>query len=192
MTRNSRCFSCLSLYCKLFSQNDTFWLNSNMYVGGIPKKPEMIYKKLCIYSYRFKLQSPSKYSLFDDIQLLRCSSRCSKQFLNSSILVPYLVLLPFFVWPLLPHQQNVSFWWLLSSGEIKKIVARGKTEWIRRVRLRGHAVCGQKLLNIQRCGGRCACKSAVMKWANELKESSKKFTESESSLSHHQLIHWFR
>ena len=38
--------------------------------GGIPRKPG-IYKKLCIYSYMFKLQSPSKYSPFDAIRLLR-------------------------------------------------------------------------------------------------------------------------
>ena len=35
------------------------------------KKMEFIYKKLCIYSYMFKLQSPSKYSPFDAIHLLR-------------------------------------------------------------------------------------------------------------------------
>ena len=33
--------------------------------GGTPKNPECIYKKLHIYSYMFKLQSPSKYSPFD-------------------------------------------------------------------------------------------------------------------------------
>ena len=32
---------------------------------------EFIYKKLCIYSYMFKLQLPSKYSPFDAIHLLR-------------------------------------------------------------------------------------------------------------------------
>ena len=38
--------------------------------GGPPKTPEFIYKKLCIYSYTFKLQSPSKYSPFDAIDLV--------------------------------------------------------------------------------------------------------------------------
>ena len=33
---------------------------------------------------------------------------------------------------------------------------------------------GQKMLNIQHGVGRCACKSPIMKWANALKESSKK------------------
>ena len=35
---------------------------------GDPKK-QFIYKKVCIYSYMFKLQSPSKCSPFDAIQL---------------------------------------------------------------------------------------------------------------------------
>ena len=37
----------------------------------------------------FKLQSPSKYSPFDIKYLLRHFSHCSKQFLNSSILMPF-------------------------------------------------------------------------------------------------------
>ena len=40
----------------------------------------------------------------------------------------------------------------------------------------GHAVFGQKLLNIQSGVGRYACKSPIMKWANLLKESSKKIS----------------
>ena len=42
-----------------------------IYTRGTPKKLEFFYKKLCIYSYMFKLQSPSKYSRFDAIHLLR-------------------------------------------------------------------------------------------------------------------------
>ena len=41
-----------------------------MYEGD-PKNLEFIYKKLCIYSYMFKLQLPSEYSPFDAIYLLR-------------------------------------------------------------------------------------------------------------------------
>ena len=37
---------------------------------GDPPNPEFNYKKLCIYSYMFKLQSSSKYSPLDAIQLL--------------------------------------------------------------------------------------------------------------------------
>ena len=38
---------------------------------GDPYKMEFIYKKLCMYSYMFKLESPSKYSPFDAIHLLK-------------------------------------------------------------------------------------------------------------------------
>ena len=89
-------------------------------------------------------------------------SSAQKQFLNSSIWC-LLVLVPFFVAPL-PHQQNVSLWGLFSSGETK--MARDEIGWIGRV---GQAAFGQKLLNTQRCVGRCACKSPIMKWANSLK-----------------------
>ena len=54
----------------------------SMFEGG-PKKTEFIYKKLCIYSYIFKLQSPSKYSPFDAIHLSKCFFHCSKRLLNS-------------------------------------------------------------------------------------------------------------
>ena len=37
----------------------------------------------------FKLQSPLKYSWFDVMHLLRCFSHCSKQLLNSLILMPF-------------------------------------------------------------------------------------------------------
>ena len=48
----------------------------------------------------------------------------------------------------------------------------------------GDVLFGQKLLNTQHSVGRCAHKSPIMKWANALKESSKKFTEVERSLSY--------
>ena len=57
-----------------------------------PKKnpTEFIYKNLCIYSYMFKLQSPSRDSLFDAIHLLRpLPPTAQKQFLNFQILMPF-------------------------------------------------------------------------------------------------------
>ena len=57
-------------------------------VKGDPKV-EFIYKKLCIYSYMFKLQSPSNYSPFDATHLSKCFFHCSKQFLNLLILMPF-------------------------------------------------------------------------------------------------------
>ena len=44
-------------------------------------------------------------------------------------------------------------------------------------------VFGEKLLNTQHGVGKCTCKSPIMKWANTLEESSKKFTEAMRSLS---------
>ena len=50
------------------------------------EKTEFIYTNLCIYSYMFKLKSPSEYSPFDAIHLIRTFfSITQKQFLNSSI-----------------------------------------------------------------------------------------------------------
>ena len=53
---------------------------------GDPPKPEFIYKKLCIYSYMFKLQSPSKYSPLEAIL---------KTVFNSLILMPFSASAPF-------------------------------------------------------------------------------------------------
>ena len=41
---------------------------------------EFVYKKLCIYSYMFKLPSPSKNFPFDAIHLLRQFFHCSNVF----------------------------------------------------------------------------------------------------------------
>ena len=66
--------------------------------------------------------------------------------------------------------------------------------WIERV---GHRWV--LLISLKNCWtfkggvGRCARKSPIMEWANVLKESSKKFTEAECSLSQQrQLAHWCR
>ena len=85
------------------------------------------------------------------------------------------MLLPFFVSPL-PHQQNISLWGLFSSRKTTttKKVTQGEIRWIGRVGYGGHAILGQKLLNTQHGVGRCAPKSPIMRWANMLKESSKK------------------
>ena len=120
----------------------------------------------------FKLQSPSKYSPLDAIHLSRCFSHCSKQFLNSLILMPFRAsavfcftastradcfsLRNFFIW-----RNKKSCW--------------GEIGWIRTVGHVGHVGCfGQKLLNTRHGVGSCACHSLIVKWANVLKESSKK------------------
>ena len=93
----------------------------------------------------------------------------------------------------LPHPQNISHWGLFSPRETnKQKVAWGKIGCIRRVGHGGHSVFGLKMLNTQKSVGRCAPKSPKMKWTNALKESWKKFTEAELSLSkHHNNASWY-
>ena len=110
------------IYCNVVS---TMWKKS-IQVGT--QNPEFIYKKLCIYSYIFEFQWPSKCSLFDAIHLWRHFFYCSEQLWNSSILVP-LGLLLFFVSPFL-HQQNVSLWGLLSSRETNKQKSCWWPDWV--------------------------------------------------------------
>ena len=166
---------------------------SHMYERGLSQKtPEFIYKRLCIYSYMFKPQSPSKNSPFVLIHLLRFFPLLKTVFWTCQLWC-LLVLLLFFVLPL-PHGQKVSLWGLFSSEEIKKKVTWGETEWIGSVQHRGHAVLGQRLLNTQYDVGRCACKSSIMKWAialRELKKKKKNHTEAQLSLSQQcQLVRW--
>ena len=138
-----------------------------------------------------KLQSPSKYSPFDAIHLLRCFFHCSKQFLNSSILMPFSVS-AIFCFTSSTSAKHCPLRTFFHSGKQQKKVPLGKNRWIGRVGYGGHAVFGQKLVNIQCSLGRCSCKSHIMKW-KVLKKFSKNFTEAKRSLSQqHQLVHWYR
>ena len=96
---------------------------------GAPKK-DKVYKKLCFYSYMFKVQSPSKYSLFDAIHIPRLFSTV-QTVLNSSILTPFSASAIFF--SPLPHQQNVSLRGILSSRETKKKFLGSKIKWLGRL-----------------------------------------------------------
>ena len=169
----------------------TCMCNTYIYTWGDPKTPKFIYKKLCIYSHMFKLQSPSKYSPSDAMHLSRHCFHCSEQFLNSSFWMSYAVS-AIFVSPL-PYGQNISLWGLFQLEERKRKVTLGEIEWIERVGHVGLAVFGQKLMNTQHSVTRCACKSPIMRCANVLKESSEKCTKGERSLSQWlQLTHWCR
>ena len=95
--------------------------NGDISEGG-PKRPSWnLFIKLCIYSYMFKLQSPSEYSPLDAIHLSRCFFSTAQNRFWTHLLWCLLVLLPFFGWFVspLPHQQNVSLGGLFSSGETK-------------------------------------------------------------------------
>ena len=141
----------------------------------------------------FKLQSPSQDSPFDAIHLLRYFFHCSKLFLNSLILMSFSVL-AIFLFYLFHMGKMFPFEDFFMAGGGGRGINRSHSGWRGRVGYGGHAVFSQKLQNTQRGVGRCTCKSPIMKWANMLKESSKKkITEVERSLSQqHQLVHSYR
>ena len=124
-----------------------------------------LFTKMCIYYYMCKLQSPSKYSPFDAIHLSRLFFIAQNCFWTHWFWY-LLVLLLFFVLPL-PHQQNIYIWGLCSRWDQVNRKGGAWESW--------HF--WSKLLNSQHSVGRCRYKSPIMKWANVLKESSKKFTE---------------
>ena len=66
-------------------------------------------------------------------------------------------------------------------GETKKVAC---DQVNRRVGHVSHPIFGQKLLNTQCSVGRCAHKSPIKKWANALKESSKKNSLKPNAASH--------
>ena len=142
-----------------------------------------------MYSYMFKLQSPSKYSPFDAIDLLKHFFHCLKQFLDLSILMPFSDSVTFCFTSSISEKQFPLRTFFIQGN--KKKVAQGEIKWMERVEHGGHNVFGQKWMNTEHDMGRCTCKSLIMKWANALKESSKKkFTEAGCSLSpQHQLVH---
>ena len=72
-------------------------------------------------------------------------------------------------------------------------VAQCEIQWIRRVGHRGHAIFGQKLLNVLHGVGRCTCKSPSWNGQTHWNGLQKKFTDTKCSLSqHYQLVHWYR
>ena len=133
----------------------------------------------------FKLQSPSKYSPFDTVHLLRCFFHCSKQFLNLSILMSFSASAVFCFASSTSAKHSPLMTFFIQGNKQKK-VTWSEIGWIGRVGHRVMLIFGQKLLNIQ---WRCACKSPIMTWANVL-SLQKKFTEAEHSLSQQcQLVH---
>ena len=135
---------------------------------GTQKTPVFI--KNCIFSYAFKLQSPSKHS-FDAIYLLRHFFHCSKQFLNLLILMPFSTSAVFYFTSSTPTKCFPLRTFFIQGN--KKKCHSCEIGWIGRVGHGDHAGFGQKLLNTQFVEGRCTSKSLIMKWANTLKESSK-------------------
>ena len=100
---------------------------ANVFLNIMGNTKKQFIKKLYIYSYVFKLLSPSKYSLFDSIDLSRHFFTTQNSFWTRRCWC-LLVLLSFFVSPL-PHGQNISLWGLFSSRETKKHIVQGKIGW---------------------------------------------------------------
>ena len=139
--------------------------------GVTEKSPEVSYLKMCVYSYMFKLQSPWKYSPFDAIHKSRLFSTAQSHFWTNQFWC-LLVLLPF-CFTSSTSAKHFPFEDFSHPGKQKQITW-SEIRWTGRVGHGGQAVFGQKLLNTW-CGvGRCDHKSPTRKWANKLKESSKK------------------
>ena len=137
---------------------------------------EFIYKKLYTYSYLFQLQSPSKYSPFDAIHLLRSFFHCSKQFLNLSILVPFSASAIF----CFTYSTSAKHFPLRTSRETQ---SHSGWDWVNREGgVEGSCCFGSKTDEHSVQWGMCACKSPIMKWANALKESSKQIHWSQMQL----------
>ena len=121
---------------------------------------------------------------------LRHFSHCSKQFLHSSILMPFSASATFcFTSCTLAKCFPLRTFFILGN----KKVARGEIRWIGRVGPRGHVVFGQNCwtLTVVWAGALVNCPSwnGQTHWKNFLK----KFTEAECSfLQQGQQMHWSR
>ena len=157
----SQPWHCPSAFCSSGFKNIQY-----IYKGDPQDPQNLCIKKLCIYSYMFKFQSPSNYSPLDVIYLSRHFSHCLKQFLNSLTLMPVSAsaIFCFISSTSAKHFPLRSF---LIQGNKKKVIW-GEIRWIGRVGHRGHDIFGQTLLNTQHSVGRGARKSPIMKWANTL------------------------
>ena len=131
---------------------------------GRPPKTGIYLLKMCIYSFMFKLQSPSKYFHLMQYTYQDIFSTAPNSFWTLWFWC-FLVLLPFFVSPL-PHRESVSLWGLFNWGQNKSCPGRG---WMHRdgrawglchfwsntsehsVRC-GQVLCNSPLWNGQTCG----------------------------------------
>ena len=124
---SSVCVVCVVRTLKIYPPSN-FQLHITVVITTVPmlqegrqkKTPEFVYKKLCIYPYMFKLQSPSKYSALDATHLLRCVFHCSKQFLNSSILMLFGASAIFFLFHLFQIGKTFPFENFFHLGKPKK------------------------------------------------------------------------
>ena len=158
------------------------------HMKGDPPKTWNLFIKHCV----FILTCLNFSHLQSALQLLQHTNRdIFSTAQNSFWTHPFwcrLVLLTLFV-SSLPHwQKHCPLRNFFHPGKQK--VAGGEMWWIGRVTHEGHTIFGQKLLNSQHGVGRCARKSPIMKWANVLKESSKKIPWSRAQALTGTLYRW--
>ena len=146
---------------------------------------EFIYKKLCIYPYMFKLQSPSKCSSFDEYTYRDAFSTVQNSFWTHRFLCP-LMLLPFLCITSSTSAKHIPLRTFFNLEKQKK-VAWGEIRWIGQVGHGGHAIFWSKTAkHSAHCGQVCL-------WISIERVSKKKFTEAKCSLSQqHQLVHGYR
>ena len=100
-------------------------------------------EELVYYSYMLKLQSPSKYSPHDVVHLLSLFFHCSKQCLNSSILMSFHAS-AVFLFQLFHIGKMFPFEDIFHPGKQKEINC-SQQDWVpERVGPGVHAVFGQK------------------------------------------------
>ena len=126
---------------------------------------------MCIYSYMFKFPSLSKYFPFDTIHISKCFFHCSEQFLNSLVLMSFGASAIFHFtssWPAKCFPLRTFF----IQGNKKSCSGQ---DWERREdEAQGSCLFWSKTAEHAAWCGQGTCKSPVMKWANALKESSKR------------------
>ena len=134
-----------------------------------PRNPGTFKWKIVYYPYMFKLQSPSKYSPFDAIHLLRLFPTAQNSFWTCWFWC-LLVLLLFFVSPL-PHQQKYfPLRTFFIQGNIKKLIRErsGKLGGWGTGSCHFWSKTAEYLMQFYILGVLvntwCSCKSPIMKW----------------------------
>ena len=144
-----------------------------------------------MYSYMFKLQSLSKFSLSDTIHLSRFFFPLHYIVFWACQFWCLLVLLSFFCFTTSTSAKHFPLRAFFHPGRQTK-VAGGEIRWLGRV---GHRVM---TFWIKNCSAQCGQVCLLINhpsWNGQThwKGLQKKFTEAKCSLSqHHQLVHWPR
>ena len=125
---------------------------------GDPKKPQIYLQKIMyLFLNRvFKLQSPPSYSPSDTMHLTRCFFRCSKQFSNC------LILMPFSAFAIFCFTSSTSAKCFCIQWN-KQTKSHLEWDWVNREGgAQRSSFFGQKLLNTQHGVGRCT--NGQMHW----------------------------